>query len=87
MVTRLSVADATVLHTQSSTTPAHTVTMVILEASDQLSHERLQQLVASSVPQLARFRSRLVNSLLTGRPVLAEIDGYDPSQQIHMRRC
>ena len=84
MVTRLSVADATVLHTQSSTTPAHTVTMVILEASDQLSHERLQQLVASSVPQLARFRSRLVNKPFgLGRPVWAEIDGYDPSQQIH----
>ena len=84
MVTRLSVADAMVLHTQTSTTPAHTVAFVILEASDHLSHDRLQQLVASSLPQMARFRSRLVDKPFgVGVPVWAEIDGYDPSRQIH----
>jgi hypothetical protein len=51
MATRLSVADAAVLHTQTSTTPAHTVALVILEASDRLSHDRLRHLVASSLPQ------------------------------------
>ena len=84
MVTRLSVADAMVLHTQTSTTPAHTVTFVVLEASDHLSHDRLQQLVASSLPQMARFRSRLVDKPFgVGLPVWAEIDGHDPSTQIH----
>jgi hypothetical protein len=41
MVTRLSAADAVSLHTQTSTTPAQTVTFIIIEASDQLSHVRL----------------------------------------------
>jgi diacylglycerol O-acyltransferase len=84
MVTRLSGADAVSLHTQTSTTPAHTVALIIIEASDQLSHERLHQLVASSLPQLARFRSRLVSKPAgLGQPVWAEIDDYDPSPQIH----
>ena len=34
MVTRLSVANALALHTQTSTTPAHTVAVIVLEASD-----------------------------------------------------
>ena len=73
MVTRLSVADAMALHTQTPTTPAHTVALVILEASDQLSHDRLHRLVASSLPQLARFRSRLVGKPLgVGQPVWAD---------------
>jgi diacylglycerol O-acyltransferase / wax synthase len=84
MVTRLSVADAMALHTQTPTTPAHTVALVILEASDQLSHDRLHRLVASSLPQLARFRSRLVGKPLgVGQPVWAQIDDYDPTPQIH----
>ncbi|BBX65776.1 diacylglycerol O-acyltransferase [Mycobacterium saskatchewanense] len=84
MVVRLSGTDALSLHTQSSRTPAHTVTLVIIDASDQLSHERLHQLVATSLPQLARFRSRLVTKPLgVGQPVWAEIDDYDPSPQIH----
>jgi diacylglycerol O-acyltransferase / wax synthase len=84
MVARLSATDALSLHTQSSKTPAHTVTLVIIDASDQLSHQRLHQLVAASLPQLARFRSRLVAKPLgVGRPVWAEIDDYDPSPQIH----
>ena len=84
MVTRLSGADAVALHTQSVTTPAHTVALIIIEASDQLSHERLHRLVAWSLPQLARFRSRLVSKPLgMGQPVWAEIDDYDPAPQIH----
>jgi diacylglycerol O-acyltransferase len=72
------------LHTQTSTTQVHTVALIIIEASDQLSHERLHQLVASSLPQLARFRSRLVGKPLgVGQPVWAEIDDYDPTPQIH----
>ena len=84
MVTRLSGTDALPLHTQSSKTPAHTVTLAIIDACDQLSHQRLHQLVATSLPQLARFRSRLVTKPLgLGQPVWAEIDDYDPSPQIH----
>ncbi len=84
MVTRLSGTDALSLHTQSSKTPAHTVTLAIIDACDQLSHQRLHQLVATSLPQLARFRSRLVTKPLgLGQPVWAEIDDYDPSPQIH----
>ena len=64
--------------------PAHTVTLVVIDASDQLSHQRLHQLVAASLPQLARFRSRLVTKPLgVGQPVWAEIADYDPSPQIH----
>jgi diacylglycerol O-acyltransferase / wax synthase len=84
MATRLSGTDALSLHTQSSKTPAHTLTLVIIDASDQLSHQRLHQLVANSLPQLARFRSRLVTKPLgVGQPLWAEIDDYDPSPQIH----
>jgi diacylglycerol O-acyltransferase len=84
MLTRLSGDDALSLHTQTSTTPAHTVALIIMEASDRLSHERLHQLLASSLPQLARFRSRLVTKPLDiGQPVWAEIDDYDPTPQIH----
>ncbi len=84
MVTRLSVADAVSLHTQTSTTPAHTVELIVTEASDRLSHARLHQLVASSLPQLARFRSRLVGKPFgMGRPVWAEIDDYDATPQLH----
>jgi diacylglycerol O-acyltransferase / wax synthase len=84
MVTRLSVADAMALHTQTPTTPAHTVALVILEACDELSHERLHELVASSLPRMARFRSRLVGKPMgVGQPVWADIDDYDPTPQIH----
>jgi WS/DGAT/MGAT family acyltransferase len=84
MVMRLSGIDALSLHTQSSKMPAHTVTLVIIDASDQLSHQRLHQLVAVSLPQMARFRSRLVAKPLgVGQPLWAEIEHYDPSPQIH----
>src|ERR1700710_1198856 len=83
MVTRLSGVDALSLHTQSAQTPAHTIALVIIDASDQLSHERLHELVAASLPQLAHFRSRLVNKPLgAGQPLWAEIDDYDPAPQI-----
>lgn len=63
---------------------AHTVSLVIIEPSGQFSHERLHQLVESSLPQLACFRSRLVDKPLgVGQPVWAEIDDYDPTSQIH----
>jgi len=84
MSTRLAGMDAWSLHTQSSTMPAHTVALIIIEGADQLSHQRLHQLVGSSLPQLARFRSRLVDKPLgLGQPVWAEIDDYDPTPQIH----
>lgn len=83
-IARLSGADALPLHTQSRKVPAHTVALVVMEASEQLSHQRLQQVVAASLPQLARFRSRLVAKPLgVGQPVWAEIDDYDPSPHIH----
>ena len=75
MVVRLAAADAVWLHTQTSTTAAHTVALIIMEACDQLSHDRLHRLVASSLPALARFRSRLVGKPLgMGQPVWAQID-------------
>ncbi len=84
MVTRLSGVEALSLHTQSSKVPAHTVTLVIIDASDQLSHQRLHELVAASLPAMARFRSRLVAKPLgLGQPLWAEIEDYDPSPQIH----
>jgi diacylglycerol O-acyltransferase / wax synthase len=80
MVMRLSGTDALSLYTQDS----HTLTLVIIDASDQLSHQRLHRLVTRSLPQLARFRSRLVSKPLgLGQPVWAEIEDYDPSPQIH----
>src|ERR1700739_4516611 len=81
---RWSASNAMRLLTQASTTPAHTVSLIIIEPSDQFSHQRLDQLVGSSLPQLARFRSRLVGRPLgVGRPLWAEIDDYDPTSQIH----
>jgi diacylglycerol O-acyltransferase len=83
MVTRLSAADAMALRTQTSTPPAHTVVVIILEACDHFSHARLHRLVASSLPELARFRSRLVSKPLgMGQPVWAEIDDYDATRNI-----
>jgi len=83
VVSRLSAMEAVSLHTESSTMPAHTVALIIIEASDQLSHQRLHKLVGSSLPQMARFRSRLVGKPLgLGQPVWAAIDDYDPTPQI-----
>jgi diacylglycerol O-acyltransferase len=84
MVTRLAGTDALSLHMQTPKAPAHTLTLIILEASDQLNHQKLHQLVTGTLPRLARFRSRLVAKPLgVGQPLWAEIDDYDPSPQIH----
>ncbi len=84
MLDRLSAVDALSLHRQTSTMPAQTVALIVIEPSEQLNHERLHRLVASSLPQLAHFRSRLVGKPLgIGQPVWAEIDDYDPTPQIH----
>lgn len=84
MVTRLAGAEAVSLQTQRSSAPAHSVAVIILEASDQLSHRRLHQWVAGSLPKLARFRGRLVTKPLgIGHPVWADIVDYDPFRQIH----
>ncbi len=69
---------------EKPTTDAPTLSFVVIEPTEQISHERLQQLVASSLPQLTHFRSRLVDRPLgVGPPFWAEIDRYDPSSQIH----
>src|ERR1700744_245070 len=61
-----------------------TVSFVVIEPADEMSHDRLQQLVGSSLPQLTRFRSRLVDRPWgVGPPFWTEIDRYDPSSQIH----
>ncbi|MHA7648342.1 wax ester/triacylglycerol synthase domain-containing protein [Mycobacterium sp. ML4] len=58
--------------------------MIIIEGSDGLSHQLLGKLLATSLPNIPRFRSRLVAKPLgLGRPVWAEIDDYDPAPQIH----
>jgi diacylglycerol O-acyltransferase len=69
---------------EKSTTDAPTVSFVVIEPTERISHERIQQLVASSLPQLTHFRSRLVDRPLgVGPPFWAEIDRYDPSSQIN----
>lgn len=81
---RLLATDVMRLLIQESTTPATTVSLIIIEPSDHLTHKQLDQLVGSSLPQLACFRSRLVGRPLgVGRPFWAEIDDYDPASQIH----
>jgi diacylglycerol O-acyltransferase / wax synthase len=81
---RLSVADAVQLLLENSTLQAHTVSFVIIEPTDRMSHERLHALVGSSLPRMTRFRSRLVDRPLgVGPPFWAEIDDYDPASQIH----
>jgi len=84
MVSRLSGMDALSLHTETATMPAHAVALIVIEASKNLSHEALHALVASSLPQLARFRSRLIDKPFgVGQPVWAEIDDYEAGKQIH----
>ena len=83
MLTRWSGSDGLSMRAEP---PAHTptVALIIIEASDRLSHARLHQLVASSLPRLARFRSRLVGKPFgVGQPVWAEIDDYDAASQLH----
>ena len=81
---RSSAVDAVRLLMEKSTTQAPTVSFIVLEPDDHMSHERLQELVGSSLPQLTRFRSRLVDRPWgLGPPFWTEIDRYDPSSQIH----
>ena len=81
---RSSAVDALRLLMEKSTTQAPTVSFIVIEPADQMSHERLQRLVGSSLPQLTRFRSRLVDRPWgVGPPFWTEIDRYDPSSQIH----
>ena len=81
---RSSTIDAVRLLLEKSTTQAPTVSFIVIEPADQMSHERLQRLVGSSLPQLTRFRSRLVDRPWgVGPPFWTEIDRYDPSSQIH----
>ena len=80
---RLSGMEAVWLHTETSTTPAHAVAVLVMEDSESLNHERLHKLAGSSLPHLARFRSRLVGKPFgLGQPVWAEIDGFNPSRQL-----
>ncbi|HYX99361.1 MAG TPA: wax ester/triacylglycerol synthase domain-containing protein [Mycobacterium sp.] len=81
---RSSAVDGLRLLMEKSTTQAPTVSFIVIEPTDHTSHERLQQWVGSSLPQLTRFRSRLVDRPLgVGPPFWTEIDRYDPSSQIH----
>jgi diacylglycerol O-acyltransferase len=84
VVTRLSGSGARALQTQSAGTPTHSVALVVMAPAEFLSHQLLHDVLAASLPQLARFRARLVNKPLgLGQPVWAEVDDYDPSPQIH----
>jgi diacylglycerol O-acyltransferase / wax synthase len=81
---RLSGADAVSLNTETPATPAHYVVLFVTEPSDAVSHQRLHELVGSSLPRLARFRSRLFSKPLgLGQPVWAEVTNFDPSRQMH----
>jgi diacylglycerol O-acyltransferase / wax synthase len=81
---RSSTVDGLRLLMEKSTTHAPTVSFIVVEPTDHISHERLQQWVGSSLPQLTRFRSRLVDRPWgVGPPFWTEIDRYDPSSQIH----
>ncbi|MGP4055716.1 wax ester/triacylglycerol synthase domain-containing protein [Mycobacterium sp. 4D054] len=81
---RLAVADALKLNLQTATASAHSMSLIILEASADLDHETLREVVATSLPRLRRFRSRLVHKPLgVGRPVWADVHGYDARTQIH----
>ncbi|OBB60069.1 hypothetical protein A5757_10365 [Mycobacterium sp. 852013-51886_SCH5428379] len=80
MPTRLSAPLALALHTQTANTPAHSVSLVILEASAQLNHERLGSWAASALTRAARFRSRLAGKPFgAGQPVWADIIDFDPA--------
>ena len=81
---RSSLVDAVRLLLEKSTMQADTVSFVIVEPTEDISHERLHHLVGSSLPRLSRFRSSLIDRPLgVGPPFWAEIDDYDPAAQIH----
>lgn len=69
---------------EKSTPQDPIVSFIVIEPADHMCHDRLHQLVSSSLPQLTRFRSRLVDRPWgVGPPFWTEIDRYDPSAQIH----
>jgi diacylglycerol O-acyltransferase / wax synthase len=81
---RSSAVDGLRLLMEKSTTQAPTVSFIVVEPTDHISHERLQHWLGSSLPQLTRFRSRLVDRPWgVGPPFWTEIDRFDPSSQIH----
>ncbi len=81
---RLSGADAISLSTETPTTPAHYVVLIVMEPSNAVSHHRLHELAGTSLPQLAHFRSRLFPKPLgLGQPVWAEIPNFDPSRHLY----
>jgi len=81
---RLSGADALSLSTETPTTPAHYVVLIVIDPSDGVGHHRLHELVGSSLPRLAHFRSRLFGKPLgLGQPVWAEVGGFDPSRHMY----
>lgn len=83
MATRLSPPHALALHTQTPTTPGHTVSVVVLEASGSLTHERLGDWAAVALSRAVQFRSRLIDKPFgIGQPVWAEIDDFDPRRRI-----
>ncbi|MCK0175867.1 wax ester/triacylglycerol synthase domain-containing protein [Mycolicibacterium sp. F2034L] len=83
MPTRLSAPHALALHTQTASTPAHSTSLVILEASAHLNHERLGRWAASALTRAARFRSRLAGKPFgAGQPVWADIADFDPAGRI-----
>src|SRR5262245_15713359 len=84
MASGLSGWDGVSGYTGHPGTPVHTIAVVILDGPSEVSHQRLRGLLVSSLPQMARFRSRLVGKPLgLGQPVWAEIDAYDPTPQVH----
>lgn len=85
MVKRLTGTESFGLSTERSTMPSHVVTLVVLEPSPQLSHQRLHELVGTSLSRMARFRSRVVNKPLgLGQPFWVEVDDFDPGPHL---RC
>jgi diacylglycerol O-acyltransferase / wax synthase len=81
---RLSGAQAVSLSTETATTPAHYVLLIVMDPSEAVSHQRLRELAGSCLPQLARFRSRLFSKPLgIGQPVWAEASNFDPSRQMY----
>lgn len=84
MVSRPSRTEMPQEYVANATMPTANISLIVMEPSDQLSHECLHQLVASSLRQLAHFRSRLVgNPLGLGMPVWSEIDNFDPASHVH----
>lgn len=81
---RLCGADALSLSTETPTTPAHYVVLIVMDPSDAISHQRLHELAGSALPQLAHFRARLfAKPFGLGQPVWAEVDNFDASRQLY----